>query len=377
MRSWVAEQSSAAPKELWTDGVEDYLKYAKQLMADYRDVLEQGKDGGAGTTPAVPAPAAFGFGFGAPAGGKPPLAPTGLFGSSGGGSPASAPASIFGSLPASGGSGGFALGGGAGIGGSAPASAANSGGSGLFTVPSTGTLGSSFATGAGGGGGGDDDEGGEGEGGEGGEGASAEPSVQLEAEGTEMLAKQRVKLMSMTAEKKWKGQGEGTLTLRRPSDDPSARPYFVFTTDSGARGRWVEWGGGGASRDVGRQRHTGIPAHTPITAARPRPPPPAPVAPRPGRVLINAPLVKGMTPMTNAKAPAAVIMFLISNVDGKEERLMHMFRRVGGGRTTACPRGCTTACPVTTCGCLGASSVRLTPDPPDPAGARTQTSPSS
>ena len=47
-----------------------------------------------------------------------------------------------------------------------------------------------------------------------------------------------------------------------------------------------------------------------------------------GRVLINAPLVKGMKPMTNAKAPASVIMFLISSVDGKEERAMHMFRWV-------------------------------------------------
>lgn len=32
--------------------------------------------------------------------------------------------------------------------------------------------------------------------------------VQLEAEGTEMLAKQRVKLMSMTPEKKWKDKGQ-------------------------------------------------------------------------------------------------------------------------------------------------------------------------
>ena len=40
-RSWVAEQAAAAPKELWTDGVEDYLKYAKQLLSDYKNVLER------------------------------------------------------------------------------------------------------------------------------------------------------------------------------------------------------------------------------------------------------------------------------------------------------------------------------------------------
>ena len=62
----------------------------------------------------------------------------------------------------------------------------------------------------------------------------------------------------------------------------------------------------------------------------------------PGRVLINAPLVKGLKPMSNAKAPAAVIMFLISSVDGAEERAMHMFRRAGGGARVrlGCPRGC-------------------------------------
>ena len=55
----------------------------------------------------------------------------------------------------------------------------------------------------------------------------------------------------------------------------------------------------------------------------------------PGRVLINAPLVKGMKPMSNAKAPASLIMFLISSVDGKEERAMHMFRRAAASRLLA------------------------------------------
>lgn len=94
-----------------------------------------------------------------------------------------------------------------------------------------------------------------------------------------MLAKQRVKLTTMTPEKKWKDKGTGTLTLRRATGAEGAgkRPYFVFTTDS-------------------------------------------------GRVLINAPLVKGMKPTTNPKVPTSVIMFLISSVDGQEERAMHMFR---------------------------------------------------
>ncbi|PRW60168.1 1 domain containing expressed [Chlorella sorokiniana] len=277
--AWVAEQSSGAPKELWTDGVEDYLKYAKQLLADFKDVLEGGSK-----PEAAPAPAAGGFGFGfgsstgaaapAPAGGsaKPPLAPGGLFGAgAGSGSQgAAAPASIFGPLPTTGGA--FTLGtsGGGGFGGSTPGSAANSAGGSLFNVPSTGTLGSSFGTAATGAEDDDGDEEAE---------QPAEPSVQLEAEGTEMLAKQRVKLMSMTPEKKWKDKGQGTLTLRRATGEDAAgkKPYFVFTTDS-------------------------------------------------GRVLINAPLVAGMKPMSNAKAPASVIMFLISSVDGKEERAMHMFR---------------------------------------------------
>ena len=65
--------------------------------------------------------------------------------------------------------------------------------------------------------------------------------VQLEAsEGTEMLAKQRAKLLTMSAEKKWTDKGTGTLTLRRASgaDAANGRPYFVFTTDSGGLGGW-------------------------------------------------------------------------------------------------------------------------------------------
>lgn len=174
--AWVAQQSSAAPQELWIDGTEDYLQYAKQLLADYKEVLD-GSGKADGAKAAAAAAASGGFGFGAGSGGaaasKPPLAPGGLFGSAGAGGSgaASAPASIFGGLAPAGGSGGaFGLGGGGGFGGSAPGSAANSGGSGLFTVPSTGTLGSSFNTGAAAGA--DEEEAEEGE-----EQQNAEPSV--------------------------------------------------------------------------------------------------------------------------------------------------------------------------------------------------------
>lgn len=158
--------------------MEDYLTYAKQLLADFKDVLDDAAAGGkAGEPPAAGAPA--------PASGKPPLAPGGLFGAGGGstggaGGAAAPPASIFGGLPPAGGSsgGGFAFGsgqaagapafGGFGAAGSTPGSAANSGGSGLFHVPSTGTLASSLNTGAAAGA--DDDEGEE-------EQQDAEPSV--------------------------------------------------------------------------------------------------------------------------------------------------------------------------------------------------------
>jgi hypothetical protein len=155
----VAQQAGAAPKELWSDGVEDYLRHAQQLLADYSDVLQNGgssKHEAASAPAAAPAP---------PAAAKPPLAPSTLFGRSGSGA-AAPPASIFGGLPAAG-AGGSATGGFGSFGGFG-GGAANNGGSGLFTVPSTGTLGSSFNTGAATGG--DDDEEGE-------EAQDAEPSV--------------------------------------------------------------------------------------------------------------------------------------------------------------------------------------------------------
>jgi hypothetical protein len=43
-------------------------------------------------------------------------------------------------------------------------------------------------------------------------------------------------------------------------------------------------------------------------------------------VLINAPLYKGLKPSTTTKSPANLIMFLISSVDGVEDRCMHVFK---------------------------------------------------
>ncbi|KAI3435928.1 hypothetical protein D9Q98_001986 [Chlorella vulgaris] len=277
--SWVAEQSQSAPKGLWTDGVEDFLTYAKQLLADYKDVLDQEEQDDEPATTAAAAPAASSL-FGAAAvapkapSAKPPLAPGSLFGGGGGGGQtgaAAAPASIFGALPST--SGAFGLGASApsflGFGGNGPLGASSGG-----AQPS-----SSFGGGSGAG-----PAAGEGEDGEGEEEQDTGPSVQVEAAaGTEILAKHEgVKLMSMTEAKKWKDKGEGTLTLRRATGESAAssRPYLVFTALS-------------------------------------------------GRIMINAPLLPGMKPTSNPKQPASLIMFLISNVEGDEERCMHLFKCKG------------------------------------------------
>lgn len=123
---------------------------------------------------------------------------------------------------------------------------------------------------------------------------------------------------------------QGTLTLRRATGEDAAgkKPYFVFTTDSGAlrpRAGHTAWAAAGSHHYCARQPAPRVPprSHLFLTPAAP---PSSPLVCFPGRVLINAPLVAGMKPMSNAKAPASVIMFLISSVDGKEERAMHMFR---------------------------------------------------
>jgi hypothetical protein len=81
--------------------------------------------------------------------------------------------------------------------------------------------------------------------------------------------------------KKWKDKGTGIFSLRRskPTEESSKSvSYIVFTATS-------------------------------------------------GRVLINAPLVKGLKPMVNPKSPANVIMFLISiDEDGSEKKEMHLFK---------------------------------------------------
>lgn len=51
-------------------------------------------------------------------------------------------------------------------------------------------------------------------------------------------------------------------------------------------------------------------------------PPPRPA----GRILINAPLVKNMKPITNPKTPRNIVMLLFSSVDGSEERSSNLFK---------------------------------------------------
>jgi hypothetical protein len=56
---------------------------------------------------------------------------------------------------------------------------------------------------------------------------------------------------------------------------------------------------------------------------------PTPLHTLAGRIMINAPLLPGMKPTSNPKQPASLIMFLISNVEGDEERCMHLFKCKG------------------------------------------------
>lgn len=110
-----------------------------------------------------------------------------------------------------------------------------------------------------------------------------EPSLELESDSADIVLKQRVKLMSNDPEtKKWKSRGIGTLSIRQAkeaSSTGSRAAYMVFTTDA-------------------------------------------------GRVLLNAPLVKGLKPTMNPKAPKNVVMMLISRVDPDqpEERGLQLFQ---------------------------------------------------
>lgn len=202
---------------MWTDGLEDYLQYAKQLIQEYDDVINS-------TTTTTNGGSASIFNrLGAP-----PPPPTFNF--------AAPPAAAF----SFGGSGG------------GTAEANNNDNQENQENDNQEN---------------DDDDGG--------------PSLELDTSGsTAILHSQRIKLMSQDpVAKKWKDRGSGLLSLRRNKDTPSAAPYIVFTTDA-------------------------------------------------GRVLLNAPLVKGLKPTVNPKTPKNVIMMLISKVsaDTPEERGMHVFK---------------------------------------------------
>lgn len=111
----------------------------------------------------------------------------------------------------------------------------------------------------------------------------AEPSLELESGSANILLKQRIKLMSHDPEtKKWKSRGAGTLSIRQAKEasaSGSRASFIVFTTDA-------------------------------------------------GRVLLNAPLVKGLKPTTNPKAPKNIVMMLISQVSPEqpEERGLQLFQ---------------------------------------------------
>lgn len=199
--------------EVWCDGVDDYLKYARQLMKEYDDILAKGDQ--METRPS----SIFGQDIGK-------SAPSVTFNFAAAASPAPFVFTGFAANPATN--------------GAQPA----------------------------------DDEDEEAE-----EEADTGPSIALESASADILMSKRVGLMSLNPEtKKWKDRGTGTLTLRR-SKDGAGNPYLVFTTDS-------------------------------------------------GRVLLNAPLVKGLKPIVNPKAPKNLIMMLISRVsaDQPEERGTQLFK---------------------------------------------------
>ena len=255
---WVKAQDDA---ELWTDGVEDYLRYAKELVSEFEDVLE--------AAPAAPnAAGAFAFGAAAPGAAACQPAPSSfLFGAL----PGTQAAGAAGAAPAAQPFTGFNFG--------QPAAAA-----GIFGAPSSGALntlgGGGAATAAAAGGDDDDDD----------EAAEEEeePSIELESSDAEILSKHRVKLMSQL-EGSWKARGPGTLSIRRPiaaSEAGTRAPYLVFTTDT-------------------------------------------------GRVLLSAPLVKGLKPVVQAKQPASLLMVLVNMASGAEEKGMHAFRCEGADAAQA------------------------------------------
>lgn len=102
-----------------------------------------------------------------------------------------------------------------------------------------------------------------------------------EANAVDVLFSKKVHLLSQDPEtKKWKDKGTGTFSLRKSKDTGVGKrvSYIVFTAAT-------------------------------------------------GKVLINAPVIKGMKPMVNEKAPSNVIMLLFGVDDtGAQSRQMHLFK---------------------------------------------------
>ena len=117
---------------------------------------------------------------------------------------------------------------------------------------------------------------------------SEQPQID-DANAADILFTKKVHLLTQDSEtKKWKDKGTGTFSLRKSKDSGDGKrvAYIVFTAAT-------------------------------------------------GKVLINAPVIKGMKPMINAKANSNVIMFLISRDDsGVENKQMHLFK-CGSSETAA------------------------------------------
>lgn len=213
---WIQKQDK---KELWLDGIDDYVEYAKQISKEFEDVLKDSKggvaEGNAPLSSSATPPASSGFfNFSAP----PKLAST-----------ATVPATTAAIAP--------------------------------FGQPSDAGQQK------------DEDE-----------GQQDDDKIELEMDTSkaDVLFTKKLHLLTQDPEtKKWKDKGTGIFSLRRskPTDESAkAVSYIVFTATS-------------------------------------------------GRVLINAPVVKGLKPMINPKSPANVIMFLISKEeDGNEKKEMHLFK---------------------------------------------------
>jgi len=114
-----------------------------------------------------------------------------------------------------------------------------------------------------------------------GEDKDSEQPLIDETNAADVLFSKKVHLLSQDPEtKKWKDKGTGTFSLRKSKDggDGKRVSYIVFTAAT-------------------------------------------------GKVLINAPVIKGMKPMVNEKAPSNVIMLLFGMDDaGAQSRQMHLFK---------------------------------------------------